>query len=71
MTAEQMAKVLGIPPERYRKYEYRTPLPHYLIEQFALIVGRDVEFILTGSTTRRLAPLQEVAPPAEVRRKRA
>jgi hypothetical protein len=49
-TAEQMATALGIPADRYRKYEYRTPLPHYLIEQFAVIVGRDIEFILLGRT---------------------
>lgn len=47
-TAQQMATALGVPAERYRKYEYRTPLPHYLLERFALIVGRDVEYILTG-----------------------
>lgn len=47
-TAEQMAIALGIPPERYRKYEYRSVLPHYLIEPFAMIVGRDVAYILTG-----------------------
>lgn len=49
-TAQQMATALGIPAERYRKYEYRTPLPHYLVERFALIVGRDTEYILTGKT---------------------
>lgn len=47
-TAEQMATALGIPADRYRKYESRTPLPHYLIERFALIVGRDIEYVLTG-----------------------
>ena len=51
-TAEQMAIALGIPAERYRKYEKRTPLPHYLIERFAVIVGRDVEYVLTGKSSR-------------------
>ena len=51
-TAERMATILGVPPDRYRKYEYRSPLPHYLIERFALIVGRDIEYVLTGKTTR-------------------
>lgn len=58
-TAEQMATALGIPPDRYRKYEYRTPLPHYLIEQFATIVGRDVEYLLTGRVARR--QIEEIA----------
>ncbi len=47
-TSEQMATALGIPAERYRKYEYRTPLPHYLVEPFAQIVDRDVAYVLTG-----------------------
>lgn len=47
-TSERMATMLGIPAERYRKYEYRTPLPHYLIERFALLVDRDVSYLLTG-----------------------
>jgi hypothetical protein len=56
-TQEQMATALGIPYDRYRKYEYRTPIPHYLIEQFAEIVGRDIEYVLTGkSAARRRGP---------------
>lgn len=51
-TAAQMATALGINPEAYRKYEYRTPMPHYLLEQFATIVGRDVEYLLTGKVGR-------------------
>ncbi len=47
-TSEQMATALGIPPERYRKYEYRSVLPHYLIEPFAMIVERDLAYMLTG-----------------------
>ena len=47
-TAEQMATALGIPAERYRKYENRTPLPPYLIQRFALIAGVTIEFLLTG-----------------------
>jgi transcriptional regulator with XRE-family HTH domain len=76
VTAEEMAIMLGVPPDRYRKYEYRSPLPHYLIEQFALIVGRDLEYVLTGNTSRRTV-LAEVkkSPNAsesrESRRKRA
>lgn len=51
-TSEQMAKALGIPAERYRKYEYRSVLPHYLIEPFAMIVGRDVAYVLTGRSAK-------------------
>jgi transcriptional regulator with XRE-family HTH domain len=52
-TAEQMATALGIPADRYRKYESRTPLPHYLIERFALIVGKDIDYVLTGRCSHK------------------
>jgi transcriptional regulator with XRE-family HTH domain len=64
-TSEQMATALGVPPDRYRKWEYRSPMPHYLLERFALIVGRDVEYVLTGKVTPRIVAA------AENRRKRA
>lgn len=61
MTSEQMAIALNVPKDRYRKYEYRSPLPPYLIERFALITGSSIEFVLTGreppkrrSSTQRL-----------------
>lgn len=51
-TSEQMAIALGIPAERYRKYESRSPMPPYLVERFALIVGKDVEYVLTGKSSQ-------------------
>lgn len=48
-TAEDMAVALGIPAERYRKYESRTPIPHELMPRFALVTGASVEYLLTGS----------------------
>lgn len=56
-TAQQMATALGVPADRYRKYEYRSPLPHYL--RFALIVGRDIEYVLTGNRVIRAATVEE------------
>jgi transcriptional regulator with XRE-family HTH domain len=59
-TSEEMATALGINPDAYRKYEYRTPIPHYLVERFALIVVRDVEYVLTGNIRRgNLAGLEK------------
>lgn len=53
---EQMATALGIPYDRYRKYEYRSPLPLYLVERFAIITGRDVEYVVTGKAApKRIA----------------
>lgn len=53
-TAEQMATALGIPPDRYRKYENRSPLPQYLIPLFAQTVDRSIEYVLTGKERRQL-----------------
>lgn len=53
-TAEQMGIALGIPPERYRKYESRSPIPQYLIPRFAAVVDRSIEYILTGKDQRQL-----------------
>lgn len=55
-SAETMADALRIPADRYRKYESRSPMPSYLIEAFALIVGRDVTYVLTGKSARPGAP---------------
>lgn len=52
-TAEQMARALGVPAERYRKYEARSVLPLYLVERLALICDKSIEFIVTGRETRR------------------
>lgn len=54
-TSEQMAKALDIPADRYRKYESRTPLPHELLERFALIVGVTVEYLVTGNKPVNIA----------------
>lgn len=60
-TSAQMATALGLPADRYRKYEYRSPLPAYLWERFALIVGCDLDYLLTGKTpkARKPAPNKE------------
>lgn len=65
VTAEEMAKALGVPAERYRKYEARSPLPQYLIERFSIIVGRDIEYVLTGNIRKgRLALVEKLAKPS-------
>ncbi len=52
-TAEQMAIALGIPADRYRKYEKRSPLPAYLMERFCLITETDLENLLLGKSRGR------------------
>ena len=61
-TAAEMALALGIPAERYRKYESRTPLPHDLMERFALITGVPVEFLITGRRVAGKGPYPDGIP---------
>jgi transcriptional regulator with XRE-family HTH domain len=49
-----VAKALGVPLERYKKYEQRSPMPLYLVERFCTLTGMDVYFFITGG---RGAPL--------------
>ena len=57
MTAAAMAELLGIPADRYRKYETRSPLPPYLVGKFCQIVGWDVEHLVLGKPRERMKPL--------------
>lgn len=61
-TQEQMAKAIGVPFERYKKYETRSPMPPYLLPRFAQHVDRDVEYLVTGKAlpTRRRGPRELV-----------
>jgi len=64
MTAAQMAEVLGVPADRYRKYETRSPLPPYLVGKFCIVVGCDLEHLLLGKPRERIKPVL-VARPAK------
>lgn len=57
-TQDQMALALGIPAERYKKYENRSAMPQYLIPKFAQIVDRSIEYVMTGKERKQL-PLQK------------
>lgn len=57
MTAAQMAELLDVPPDRYRKYETRSPMPPYLIGKFSQIVGWDIEHVLLGKPRERMKPM--------------
>lgn len=52
-SAEKMALTMGIPADRYRKYEQRQGLPPYLIQRFANIVDHSIEFVLTGKDSKK------------------
>lgn len=57
MTAAQMAELMGVPADRYRKYETRSPLPPYLIVKFCQIVGYDLEHLIMGKARERVKPM--------------
>lgn len=72
-SAEIMAEALGVPAARYRKYEKRTNLPHYLIPRFARLTGYSVEYVLTGREPGRHADrhrADQAAPSASRRDQR-
>lgn len=54
MTAAQMADLLHVPADRYRKYERRSPLPAYLMERFCTAVGCDLEHLVIGKQRKRM-----------------
>lgn len=60
-TAERVAIALGIPPDRYRKYEYRTPLPPYLYQRLCFMYDVDLEHLLLGKPRARANPPRAVA----------
>lgn len=49
---KQMAALLGVPAENYRKYEGRTCLPHYLIPRFCLACKIDYEDLFNTKVER-------------------
>jgi transcriptional regulator with XRE-family HTH domain len=66
LTSAQMAEILRIPAERYRKYESRSPLPPYLVATFCMVIGCDLEHLLLGKPRDRNAQMlvaRKVAAP--------
>jgi len=63
MSAEEMANLLGIPADRFRKYETRSPMPVYLIPSFCRIVGCDLEHLILGKARERLKPVMVARRP--------
>lgn len=53
-TQSQMAAAMGITLAAFKKYEQNTPMPAHLLERFSLIVGRDIDYLITGKSVRWL-----------------
>jgi DNA-binding XRE family transcriptional regulator len=56
----EMADLLGVPVDRYKKYETRSPLPLYLIVRFAALTNTTPDFILTGVPARTTGNFRQV-----------
>lgn len=75
----QAADALGMTQDKYKQYEGRSLLPHYLIGRFCLICRVDPEWLMTGRGKRpirqfEVVPDEEpirVAPRAKARKTRA
>ena len=48
----EMAQLLGIPLNTYKKYEQRSPLPHALVQRFCTVTGCSSWFLFTGEVKR-------------------
>ena len=58
----QVAELLGIPAERYRKYETTTPPPFSIAIKLGEIYGVSIDYILGNSTNEYSEPLQRPQP---------
>lgn len=58
-TIPEMAELMGVGEEAWRSYEKRIPIPHYLIPRFARVVGKPIEYVLTGNMPRPVIVMQE------------
>ncbi|MCK1518375.1 helix-turn-helix domain-containing protein [Bradyrhizobium sp. 190] len=50
----QVAELLGIPQDKYKEYEGRSLLPHYLIGRFCLVCRADLGWLMTGKGRKPL-----------------
>ena len=57
LSQEEMATALGIKQDRWKQYETRTPIPIYMVDQFAIIVREDPLYILLGRRPERRIPI--------------
>lgn len=48
ISMQQMATHLGCTVDAYKKYEFRTPLPHRYVALFCAITGATIDYLFTG-----------------------
>jgi transcriptional regulator with XRE-family HTH domain len=70
----QIADALGMPQDKYKQYESRSLLPHYLIGRFCILTRVDPEWLITGRGQKPLKPMHIAGgaePTAKPKRKGA
>lgn len=48
LTQAAVAKALGVPADRYRKWESQSPMPNRYIPRFAIVVRAERDWVLWG-----------------------
>jgi transcriptional regulator with XRE-family HTH domain len=56
----QAAEALGMSQDKYKQYETRSLLPHYLIPRFCLVMRIDPEWLVTGKGQKPIQALRAV-----------
>ena len=57
----EIAELLGIPQDKYKQYEKRSPLPHYLISTFCIATRCEPAWLF-GLPAKRGAIIEPKAP---------
>lgn len=52
-TQAEIADLLQIPQDRYKQYETRSILPHFLIPKFCTACGISVEYLFTAMPVKQ------------------
>ena len=62
----QAAEAMGIPQDKYKQYEGRSLMPHYLIGRFCLVTRIDPIWLMTGRGEKPPQPLKSTSEAAPV-----
>ncbi len=62
----QAAEAMGMEQDKYKQYEGRSLMPHYLIGRFCLVMRVDPVWLITGRGEKPMQPIQAVPEPAPV-----
>lgn len=61
----EIAEALGMPQDKYKQYESRSLLPHYLLGRFCVICRVDEKWLVTGRGKMAVRASEPAAPEPE------